>query len=755
MTVSSSAEPRSNRPAGKGRVWLFVTVIGIAAISTAINRPLARFALQDLLWNDLVLASRISWLSEALTASPGARIDFTQGLGNDMRSDVKVIAHFYDPAVLLAFFADVVTALELRHLLLTCYGLACLVALYRQMRPGDQTDGPLLVPALIAFAFSPQLFFEVSHHFSAVLYALPGVVLALRAYAERPTIRTGAALAAAATLLVHLSDLHIAFLAPALAGFLWLIDARIANARRRLLAVAVLGFAAIVATSYFDVARAMIGRDKSLVANEGSWTLAYYWSAFLKPVLATLIFPTFEGPICLYVAPLVPFLLIPLCFAGRREYAGRLARFAAIVGGLVLFGAVMHGLEPLRSRLPSAMRYHLAIIPTLATLFLFYQRSPIESALASLRRSVGSAVLFLAVVGGVCYLAANRSFNPESQAFLAYDGFLMEPNVFAWRRAGIVLLAAFPLAFAVCGVLPPIRPGRWLGAVLAVVFALFTGAAYYGMRMFSVPAHNRVFIDAPFRDQLFHQIPGELERLIENSRHASAPRSFVPVARGILDPDVGRNDKLLPLLELPEMLGGRAFFHWRYSYSAQTSGLYARATGKGPINFYPPSPGRLDAALEFARLTGSPFIVAADAELNDPRLEHLGSVSVANRTIARRPTGELNEGFRGQIHLYAVVAAGAPRASYTRTTATFFELVPIEGASRLPISYFPSLTARDDHGRKIALTPSADGFVVAHHSAKLTELRVGSNSWSSWMTLLSPLIGLSILALGRGVARPT
>lgn len=170
--------PRSALP----RLLLFTA---IALLATSINVPLARFPWQDLLWNDLMLLSRVAWTKAVLLQSPFASIDFLQGLGSNVRQDVKVVAHFYDPAVFFSLLGDPVASLYWRHVFLCLYCALGLDRLIREEAKRAPRLERLRWPLIVAYLFTPQLYFEVSHHFSAIFYAVPVAIVALRSFVAR------------------------------------------------------------------------------------------------------------------------------------------------------------------------------------------------------------------------------------------------------------------------------------------------------------------------------------------------------------------------------------------------------------------------------------------------------------------------------------------------------------------------------------------------------------------------------------------
>jgi len=698
-----------------------------------------------------VLASRVAWQAEALREAPFASIDFLQGLGNEVRSDIKVIPHSYEPAALLAAFGlDLNTALDLRTLFLVFYCSICLFGLYRSVagsKPGVFSS--LFVILLACYIFAPQLLGEVSHHFSAIYLAIPGWLLALRSFSHQPRPFTALFFSFASTLVVHLSDVHVAFISLTFVLLALLLDKSIRRAGVRVLMPAAIMFGTIVVLSYLAALFGLLNRDPNLVVSAGTWPLNYYWQSFLRDCLWTLLWPSFAGPLCLYILPLLFFLLAPMAVKATRMVFGlQLAGLLVLILGLCIFGVVLHGIEPLRDKLPSAMRYHLSSIPFLTVLFLVYTQAEVEAALEFIRRSWSATLTWIVTLGALFWLIARYKFNPESEAFLAFDNWLLEPGVFAWRWVGFWLLVVLPLATMIYGLAGRWQErAAWKQMTCATLLLAVVAGGYYVIRAFSTPRHNIVYIDNDFRAQLTHDIPIRLSAMIEESPYASAPRSFVPIAKGIAGLATGRNDKLLPAIELPESLGGRSFVQWRYSYSAQSQALYRQLTGQGPVNFFPPSPKELETALTFARLSDSPFLLSADAELVHPStsLVKLGSINLSHAIVEKRPL-VLNDGLTGKIHLYAIVdvanSVQRPDAYYRRTTAHFSKLPPAnEGWSRLPITYFTALRAKDQSGRALELRRDFKGFAAARNNGSVQTITVSSFSLLGLASLLSPLVG--------------
>ena len=166
---------------------------------------------------------------------------------------------------------------------------------------------------------------------------------------------------------------------------------------------------------------------------------------------------------------------------------------------------------------------------------------------------------------------------------------------------------------------------------------------------------------------------------------------------------------------------------------------------------FPPSLEHIDRTIEFADETGSPFIISADAEIADVRVEKLGSIPIPpSYLLANRP--DLNPGLIGEIGVYGLKALRpemgsnpAPKASYFRTYAIFRD---VRSGDKLPITYFDSLRARDENGREVLLKKRADGFSQIAEGMSTRILTVTSFSYLGIFSLLSPLAAWIILYLG-------
>jgi hypothetical protein len=551
----------------------------------------------------------------------------------------------------------------------------------------------------------------------------------------------------ASTLFVSLSDLNIAFIIPPLLFFAWWYDEAIRKMTINRAFYCLLVLAVILAGDYLGVAQVVLGLYGSTAAHAGSWELPVYAEKFLLPTIKSFYYPSFGYPHFSYIAPLLPLILIPLIFGPQKGLvARRVSVLVLVIVALLMLGVVGHGVESFRQRLPSAMRYHLSIVPFLCSLFLVYLREPIENCFMRLTRRWLAFGLTLTVVTAVFYVISMVEID---NATWISDAWLSQLGFAHWRIALIILVGFWPLwLFAIVSAFSRYNYSLFVRGFLFVSAAVVITGGYYFMQLCGLPFFS--YIDYSLKATLYDTVPNEINRIIESSDYGRAARSTVPLARGVYKPSQGRNDKLLPLQEYPESYNARSFFHYRYSLSSHTTNLYSQVIEIGAMAF-PPSPDRIDRVIEFADKTDSPFIIGADAEIADVRVEKLGSIPILpSYLLANRP--DLNPGLIGDIDVYGLKALRpemgsdhAPKASYFRTYAKFHD---VRSGDKLPITYFDSLRACDENGREVLLKKRADGFSQIAEGMSAKMLTVTSFSYLGIFSLLSPLAAWIILYLG-------
>ncbi|HLG33308.1 MAG TPA: hypothetical protein VI757_00385 [Bacteroidia bacterium] len=276
-----------------------------------------------------------------------------------------------------------------------------------------------------------------------------------------------------------------------------------------------------------------------------------------------------------YLAPFLPvFFLIVLNFntASGKSLLWNVFWFLLIIAGLFSLGLFMHGWESTRVNLPSAFRYHLSIIPFLSVLWIIYYSSEIAELIYRALDSRIKKIFFSVFFFCIFFVIAHKWFALKTDAFLVFFGHELNPSTSVMRIFMKLCLSAFPFLF-IFSVMFNLKTRLHLlfgyGLVIAA-FMIYACIRSYG---FFYPA----YVDFNLKKNLYENFFSRVNNLISESEYAAAPRSFIPIAASIVTPGRGRNDKLLPLIELPEKTGGRCFFNWRYSYSRHTSKFYSKS----------------------------------------------------------------------------------------------------------------------------------------------------------------------------------
>lgn len=189
----------------------------LAATVAAMAVPFGRFPHQDLLWNDLYLASKVAFAADAWRGHLFATVDFTQGFGDSIYGDPKGLAHLLDPGALFALALPLPGALIARTALLALLGA---LGLAQIVTAGAISRLSLSDFALVAAYFAvPQFFFETSLYFYGLFLCLPMLYWRLRCIATAPSVRSWLALCAVGAVAIGVSDIHMVGFVPLVVAF--------------------------------------------------------------------------------------------------------------------------------------------------------------------------------------------------------------------------------------------------------------------------------------------------------------------------------------------------------------------------------------------------------------------------------------------------------------------------------------------------------------------------------------------------------
>ena len=758
----------------------------LAATVAVMAVPFGRFPHQDLLWNDLYLASKVAFAADAWRGHLFATVDFTQGFGNSIFSDPKGLAHLLDPGALFALALPLPGALIARTALLALLGA---LGLAQIVTAGAISRLSLPDFALVAAYFAvPQFFFETSLYFYGLFLCLPMLYWRLRCIATAPSVRSWLALCAVGAVAIGVSDIHMVGFVPLVVAFALLMGE---PAERRATVVAGSMLMLLTIVEYWPMlSDAFLHAGEAVRARGAATTLTSYSLGFVAIAAVTAVAPIFAGPVSLYLNPVLLAEFGGLaCVRGRWAEAPplvRRARGVAMASGLLLFGgAAVYAVPSIAARLPSLLRYHVAFIPFMITVLVATARAQATgrdpTRVSAERPSANGWRLAMLVLSGSAVSALAKLAFDVSRPYVAQ----MEtatPGMSQWTKLIArlltplahpevlwpVLLAAFGvIAFAMCSWML-MRTGRDQRAgtsgrpghrfVMPVVcLAVLFGGMY--AQSWTGASSWRWQYDQALRGSLFLDLPGCIDSLTRKTG-ATGARSLLPVAVSIDGLAEGRNDILLSAIELPDGFGARSAFQWRYGYSKANQRAYGALTGDTlrSQNFWPPGAARMRAPAASAGLLGANVVLAADTVLLDPSLEALGSCRVPGQVPE-------NPSLVGYVSVYGVrpvegdaLFSGATLEEVHRT----FARVRVEAPAVLPVAYSTSLRAREEDGTPVLLSEDSSGLArvdgLSTGSERSQTLVIdshdGRRGYSLFGLLLCAFVGSVVLGSKARAKRP-
>ena len=760
----------------------------LAATVAVMAVPFGRFPHEDLLWNDLYLASKVAFAADAWRGHLFATVDFTQGFGNSIFSDPKGLAHLLDPGALFALALPLPGALMARTALLALLGALGLAQIVTAGAIGRLSMSDF---ALIAAYFAvPQFFFEVALYFSGLFLCLPALYWQLRCIATAPSMKSWLALCAVAAVAIGVSDIHMVGFVPLVVAFALLMGEPVER-RATLVAGSVLML--LTALEYWPVVSEAVAHAGTVVHKPGNGLAAVvaYLRDFAVFATVSAVSPIFAGPVSLYVNPVLLAEFGGIVFMrGRWTDAPplvRRARGVAMGSALLLFGtAAVYAVPSIAERLPSMLRYHVAFIPFMIVVAVATARTQATGHCAThvdgtrgsaYVRRLAMLVLSGSAVSAVAKLAfdASRPYVAQMEAVtlgmsrwaklvarvqtpLTHPEVLWPVLLAALGVIGFALLSY--MLFRACRDQPTDTNGRpGLRFVMPVVcVAVLFGGMY--AQSWTGAASWRWDYDQALRGSLFRDLPGCIDSLTRKTGETSA-RSLLPVAvtveRVVRE---ARNDILLGPIELPDAFGARSAFQWRYGYSKSNRLAYRALTGDTvrTKNFWPPGAARMRTPAAAAGLLGANVILAADTVLSDPSLEPLGSCRVPGQVPE-------NPSLVGYVSVYGVrpvegdaLFSGARLEAVHRT----FARVRVQAPAVLPVAYSTSLRAREEDGTPVLLSEDSSGLArvegLSAGSQRSQSLMIdshdGRRGYSLFALVLCAFVGSVVLGAKTRAERP-
>jgi hypothetical protein len=642
-----------------------------------LNFPGTRFPHQDYMLNDLWAIGRLNFFSASLLDSPFAVLRFSEGFGVDIRSDIKTQTSFYDPAFWFVIFFDPWISLALRQIIFLVIGTQGLYSLLRHK--GIVDDHALVMSSL--FGFSLLWYSETSSLTTNTYSLLPFVLYSYERLKANPTVRNTLLLSGATLFFVGNLDLNILFIVPVI-GF-WMLFYELEDIKQGKIRPFVFLTLIVCCASAINLLPLVIQKfttEISLSHNSLSFDGLFAVSrGLLEATLKSLLVPSVVGPITLHVfGPLLFFL-----FTSSSRIHLWAASATLLISVLLFLTPLL--LKVVAENSPSYIRYHFGVVAFLIYISACYAFN--EHILKAQRLSKWQLRWFwiLVVIIGLESLR---------DALLIPYGVVAQSvgiGICVWLVGSVMGFdRRFPAFLLV--------PVMFLG-----LFANLSGGLKSGNVRFTSHSLKEAYI-------------GDLGACV---RAVTGGNSVVLAADNPQFPDEGRNDLLIPLLELPEHFAGRTFFQWRHSYPEITSKLYLKSGAAGnhaQVAFWPPSSSASKQAgfVDFVNLTKSNYIVSAGLDFVHPDW-------VLRKRCSLTPDdfGELGDlkylwqemldTFLLNMTIYERTEKFLPEITYTPTTVRVRpEYQDTEHMISVPILFSPSLVASDD---SVRVEKAPDGLV--------------------------------------------
>ena len=624
---------------------------------------LKRYSHQDLFWNDLQISNIYRWYRDAFHDSfwtfLGANIDFLQGSGQTAQS-IKHPNALLDIGFWLSFIFGNNVAIALRYLFFVTLFLLGIQSLVKKY---DQTQYALLKVVLLfgCGIVSPIFYFEVGILNQYILFLVPLILYSLIGSIEatgKKLIRTLSLLILLILLAIGVCDLFIFSHIAALFLFVFIIHPRC------FVKLFFLGLICLIPLliSYINLLLIQDSKYPFFVTHESVFGVEEYWLVYLKTLFGIHIpkspffAPSFTGPVTMYITPPVIILLLALYLQNKksRSKTNLLPIKASFIVVVILFllGICAH----LFIALPSAIRYHLQILPYLLIASLCMIKLQVKI------RFIYHAILFLLPVYFLIYLSETFVYI-FSVCLLA----LVFSHEFLNRADSQKIVNKHTFIFSV---------GLFVISVLILTIHAEKerSAIGYGYK-----------IDGRVRQYFTKDLP---QCVADSIKRIHGEKDTYGSVVFVGESDVGhraRDDSLMFLIEQPELLKLRTYNRWRYSLSYLDITLPVQYGFAGLFGFAYPA-RKLDEVIDFMKKTHANFLISS-TQLDHQNLEQ---IAFCKNNISDLVQFTL----RNDTYVYQLREFNHDlfNATFTSTSAIF--RIDNKDDSReyqLPINYFPSL----------------------------------------------------------------
>jgi hypothetical protein len=561
-------------------IYAYIPILII--ISQFILNPIGhRFPDQDLMWHDQVSLSRIEFFLHSLKNNIFSVINFSEGFGVDIRSNIKTQLPILDLSLFLSLFLKVNHAITLK---LIIYSIIGYISTYKLLSQNSLCIKSWFFSILFVLGI---LFFGESSTLTTINYALtPFLLLFMEKYKNNKSSINLFYLQLVTIFFISNLDLNAVFIMPLI--FIWFINGNLFNCFKKDYFLVGLIFLVSFCLIQSSTIYYLLTTQTEYVSNNLNFLGFNEAVIHFKNIIKTAFVPYVNGPMTMYIFPPI-FAFLLLKDMNKNEY---------INITLIFFTSMFFYFSPvilpfLKIYIPSLVRYHFTV--TAILIFISLSKVYLKNDLLNKNNFFPKkSFLFFIVLADLWILLYCHSLLVGVLCCLFFT-FCSLVFLASKEKINNFFKLIFPLS------------------QIGFIFCVFNGGSI---------TNNYRSIDKEYGYYYNSNLNKCIGKYVKGS-------GIITVAEHPLFPDAGRHDLLLPVLERPSDLIGRSFYQWRHSYPKITSDLYVSSGAKGAqsrTNFFPPAKTATSKPefWNFVEITQSKYIASININLNNKEWRVIG-----------------------------------------------------------------------------------------------------------------------------------
>jgi hypothetical protein len=651
-------------------IYFFIGITFIIFLQVYVNPVGARFPFQDLMVHDLWAVGKLNFFKDYLSYF-GSVVNFSEGLGIDVRVNVKDQISFFDPALLFSIFFNSFISIQIKIIIFHSIGFIYFYLLlenYSKRRDLIFSMSLLLISSLQYISESSTL--TTSNY----LLVLPFVYY-FKKFSQYDT-KYLFIIISLIFVLVGNADLNLIFILPLI--FIWTSEFSIKTLLSKKYLITYFLFIIILAISKYNYyIFNLFEYFPKITTNSLEKVGLSQGVNSLQDIILSIFFPRIPGPITLFIyAPITYILLFKI-------FDKSIIPLYLIIILSIIFFLLPFLITDLKAYIPSYVRYHFCI----TSIIIYY-----FSCKYILTDQLSEKFKYFYYIGAFLVLF-----------YLIYKGEILYYSILS---ALIFLVLAVTLYSQIAH-----KKNRAKSYVITLSIFLFCFLGMKGGFNYSI---SRT-IDKNFANLYNHDLINCVSNNVDRS-------GIIITTYNPLFSNTGRHDLILPIIEQSNEKLGRTFFHWRHSYPEITSKLYASSGAIGStfnrVNFFPPSIDALKTKGfdNFVNFTKANNIISINHELpKNENFEFIKNCKILNKVIVNKKADnskqEFFDTFFHDVNIYRVLRKESVKYEYLKNRLKITlnkDVLKGEIIETVPILFWPSLFIDN---KNILIKKNKNGFV--------------------------------------------